>query len=314
MTTLPLLRPMLAVTATPFDSEEYIYEVKWDGYRGLAYLSEKTVLRSRNLFDLSSKFPELSNLQEAVSDLPSLLDGEIIVMDKGIPSFSLLQERAKINDPVKIRQAAAAHPAVFIVFDVLFANGKTVMDQPLRVRKEFLKTLVKPAKNLIISEYILHRGKDFYQACVARGLEGAVAKNLNGPYLPGRRSSYWKKFRNVKEADLVICGYQYGLGRRKLKSLILGGYQNGKLIYQGKVGTGFNEKEADQIINELEKLMVAKPLFCLPQKEKKKSQWVRPILVCMVNYLALTRDGILRQPSFRHIRWDKSPDECKALN
>jgi DNA ligase D-like protein (predicted ligase) len=305
--TLPLIRPMLAVSSPPFDSSEHLFEVKWDGYRGLAYLDNNTILRSRNLTDLTAKFPELGSLHQSVNRLPAILDGEIVVLQGGKPSFAALQARGRANSSTNIPPASAA---VFVVFDVLYAQGESVMHMPLIHRKELLQNMVSEDESLILSRYIHKEGRAYYEACVREGLEGVVAKGLQSPYQPGRRSSSWQKFRHTLEADLVICGFQAGAGGRALGSLILGGYRYGALIFRGKAGTGFTEQEALDLLALLKPLAVDEPVFALPNLQEKHITWVKPALVCAVSYLSLTAGGYLRHPVYKGLRRDKEPEEC----
>ncbi|MBM7854411.1 DNA ligase-1 [Desulfohalotomaculum tongense] len=310
---LPLLKPMLAVTAAPFDHWEYIFEIKWDGYRCLAYLDGNTELRSRNLINLSPGFPELLNLHRQAASLPAVLDGEIVILNNGLPSFSALQERGRLADPGRIKRAAAKMPAVYVVFDVLYAGGKPVLKEPLARRKEILSAVVPGGKNIIISDYVREEGRAFFQACAGRGLEGVVAKRLNSPYLPGKRSAHWKKIRRTRSAELVICGYEPGRGGA-LGSLILGGYKDGELVYQGKVGTGFTRREQQELISMLNKLVVKKPPLKVPKSEQRHPVWVKPQLVCEVHYTEITPEGRLRHPSYKGLRRDKEAAQCSAAD
>jgi len=310
---LPLLRPMLAVSAAPFDSAGHIFEVKWDGYRCLSYLeSGATALWSRNGINLTSKFPELTWLYTRVKKTPAVLDGEIVVFDRGKPSFAGLQSRGRMNDLKRTGRTSRECPAVFVAFDVLYAGAKNVMEMVLEKRKELLADMIGSGDEIIVSQYITENGRDFYNACVAQGLEGAVAKKLGSVYLPGRRSSYWQKFRHTREADLVICGYQYQASGRKLGSLVLGGFRDGGLVYQGKVGTGFSERESEVLLEGLRKLEVDVGPLPVPREEKRRTKFVRPLLVCSIEYLTTTGEGYLRHPVYRGIRWDKRPEECGA--
>ncbi|MGB9802691.1 non-homologous end-joining DNA ligase, partial [Desulfofundulus sp.] len=261
---LPLLRPMLAVAAEPFDSPDFLYEVKWDGYRVLAYLDGCTVLRSRNLRDITTTFPELDELHRYVKKLPAIIDGEIVVIQDGLPSFAALQARGRLEDPLKAKNMASRYPAMLMAFDVLYAGGRPFLNEPLCRRKELLAEIVKPGDRVLVSEFVLNQGRAFTAACVARGLEGAMAKHLDSPYLPGRRSSYWRKFRRTREADLVICGYQMGRGQRRLGALVLGGYRGEELVYQGKVGTGFGRDEEEYLLGLLSRLVIPRPALDLP--------------------------------------------------
>lgn len=304
---------MLAVSAKPFDSTNYIFEVKWDGYRGLAYLDGRTTMRSRNLIDFTGKFPELAGLHLKVKKTPAILDGEIVVFENGKPSFSGLQSRGRLSGIKRTGRAYVERPAVFIAFDVLYSNGKPVMEMPLGKRKELLEDMVEPGEEIVVSQYVSRDGRDFFSVCVEKGLEGVVAKKLDSIYLPGRRSSNWQKFRHTREADLVICGYQYGTAGRCLGSLVLGGYREGKLVYQGKVGTGFSEREAGVLLEGLHKLEVPVETLVAPREERRYTSWVRPLLVCSVEYLALTAEGYLRHPVYKGIRLDKLPEECPVV-
>lgn len=310
---LPLIRPMLAVNAQPFDSDEHLFEVKWDGYRCLAYLDAETVLRSRNLIDLTAKFPELDGLHEKVNRRPAILDGEIVVLDQGKPSFSMLQSRGRMGDLKRIGLASVERPAVFIAFDILYCNGMSVLERPLMDRKKLLEETVETGEELDLSQFILRDGRDFFAACVKEGLEGVMAKKMDAIYLPGHRCAYWQKFRYTREADLVICGYQCGTAGRTLGSLVLGGQRDGKLVYQGKVGTGFSEREAAALLEGLHKLEVPEVTLHVPGAEKRRTKWVRPLLVCAVGYLTTTAEGYLRHPVYKGLRWDKSPEECLAV-
>lgn len=303
-----MLRPMLAVSAEPFDSPEFLYEVKWDGYRALAYLEEKTTILSRRLSDLTGAFPELTGLHERVVRRPAVLDGEIVVLAEGRPSFARLQARAGSTE-----RPGPVWPAVFVAFDVLYAGGAPVINRPLLERKDMLRAMVSPDDRIILSQYITKDGVAFYLACVGQGLEGVMAKRLAGTYRPGRRSSDWRKFRHTREVDLVICGYQPGRGGRNLGSLLLAGRREGEYVYAGRVGTGFSEQEAQALLAKLKPLEIGGPAVRVPQKGIKGARWVRPFLVCAVTCLAATAQGCLRHPVYRGLRPDKDPGEVQAV-
>jgi len=291
---------MLAVSSDPFDSPDFIYEIKWDGYRCLAYMDGKTILQSRNLQDFTRSFPDLSHLHHSVRGQPLVLDGEIIVLDEaGRPSFNLLKARGNLSDKGKVRRAAARAPALLVVFDVLYYRGQNVMASPLEVRKGRLEEAVHPADNLIISGFITTHGTRFFESCLEQGLEGVMAKKKGSPYLPGRRCSYWRKFRRTREGRFLILGYQPGSGRRKLGALLLGEYLDGRLLYRGKVGTGFGREEEQELLAVLEQLPGAQ----MPPVEGITGihgvRWVEPRLECKVEYLEATPEGRLRHPSYR---------------
>jgi len=301
-TRLPLfkLRPMLAVSSPPFDSPHFLYEVKWDGYRCLAYIVGKTILQSRNLRDFTPSFPELSNLHYRVKAQPVVLDGEIIILDeKGLPSFNLLKARGSLTGEWKVRRAASRFPALFVAFDLLYYRGENIMSKPIEVRKSLLQESVSGSDNLALSNFIDTYGTSFFESCLKQGLEGVMAKEKGSPYLPGRRSSYWRKFKRTQQGQFLILGYQPGTGRRRLGALLLGEYKNGRLIYRGKVGTGFDREEEERLLMQLERLSTTDPPFKEPVPGLTRPRWVEPRLICKVEYLEETPEGFLRHPSYR---------------
>ncbi|MFZ5652023.1 MAG: non-homologous end-joining DNA ligase [Bacillota bacterium] len=310
-TSIPLLKPMLAVSSQPFDSREYIFEVKWDGYRAMAYLDKGvTELRSRNLLDISGMFPDLVGIHRHVKSLPALLDGEVVVFSGGRPSFGAIQSRGRLTNAVKIKRYSEMMPATYVAFDILYVSGRAVMDEPLLRRKEMLAAEVKGGGSLAVSEYVAENGVLLAEAARDQGLEGIMAKSLNSPYLPGRRSPYWKKVRHTREADLGICGYRVGKGGRRLGALLLCGSIKGKTVYVGKVGTGFSREIEEDLISRLQKIKTAEPQVAVPRKDAAGVTWVRPHLVCTVEYLETTGGGYLRHPSFKGLRFDKEFMEC----
>lgn len=210
---LPLLKPMLAKPSAPFDHPDYLFEVKWDGYRCLAYLDRQgTTLRSRNLKNISDVFPDLGDLHLYAQHFPLILDGEIIVFEDGKPSFNALQSRARVTARNRVLRAAQKTPAIYMAFDILYYCGKPLLLEPLSTRRKHLTTTFRQGPNFSLSEQFAMEGVAFFQACVQRGLEGMVAKKSDSKYLPGIRSPLWKKVRYTREADLVICGYRRGKG------------------------------------------------------------------------------------------------------
>lgn len=301
---------MLAMQAEPFDSPDYMFEIKWDGYRGLAYLDNKTVLLSRNQIDMTLKFPELQTLHNSVKQKQVILDGEIVVLQAGKPSFSALQTRGKVSDPLRVKGLSIKSPAIFVVFDLLFLAGNSILNEPLTERKKLLEQVVDQGPNLIISQYVLESGIDFFQSVSAAGLEGVMAKRLDSPYLAGKRSSAWKKIRSVRAIELAVGGWEKGEGSRYLGALILVACNSGKWIYMGKVGTGFNHNEEIRLLELLKPLTIAKPVFIPPRGEFRRPTWVKPQLVCEVNYSEISHEGRLRHPSYKGLRFDKLAEEC----
>ncbi len=307
---LPLVKPMLAVPAQPFDDPDYFFEIKWDGYRCLAYLDGQTTLVSRNLKNITGTFPDLAGLNRCVKDKPLVLDGEIIVLHDSKPSFDALQSRAKLVDENRVSWAAQTLPAIYVAFDILYHQGKSVMQFSLSERRDCLQTVATTGGNFIISEPVQGEGVSYYRACVDKGLEGVVAKRMDSKYIPGTRSIYWKKLRHTREADLVICGYRGGRGRRLLGSLVLAAWNGTNFVYQGMVGSGLSRNEELFLLKQLADLGTdSQPLknSLVPVNDV---HWVQPRLVCSVEYLTLTREGILRHPVYKGLRGDKAPEEC----
>ncbi|MCL6559834.1 MAG: ATP-dependent DNA ligase, partial [Firmicutes bacterium] len=197
--------------------------------------------------------------------------------------------------------------------DLLYQGGRAVLEEPLERRRELLRRIVLPGPEIAVAEFFPENGEAFFQACKDGGLEGVMAKRRGSPYLPGRRSPFWKKIRAWKSADLVICGWEPGGGPRLLGSLLLGGYRNGRLVFAGKVGTGFDTNMSREFIKFLGSAARNQPPFKLPPGYRGKPQWVNPVLVCTVDYTEITREGYLRHPVFRGLRPDKDPKECTLL-
>lgn len=304
---------MLATAGSPFDSEKHRFEVKWDGVRALAYLDGTDFwLETRNLRPALPRFPELASVKEAIDVKSAVLDGEIIVPGPdGTPDFDLVRSRNAQSRPASIQQASRRWPAVYVVFDVLFRDGVSLLETPLSKRLEHLSSTVTPGERIVLSQGITGAGTAFFQAVAAKGLEGIVGKDLSSPYRPGVRSPDWIKVRNVHEADCVIGGYVPKAGRR-FKSLILGLYDDDlRLHYVGHVGTGFTDGENARILEALEALAIPKcPFDTIPGEAMAPARWVTPRLVCSVEYLTLTGAGHLRHPTFRGIRFDKKPHAC----
>lgn len=311
---LEKLKPMLAVSAEPFDSGNFLYEVKWDGFRSLAYLGESTVLQSRNKLDFSSKFPELSLIHRQALVRPLIIDGEIIIMEDGVPSFYELQKRGWGGKNGVIARAARTSPATYVVFDILYRENDNLMNLPLTDRKKVLRQVLRPNERICISEGIEGRGIEFYHACIERDLEGIVAKKMDSPYLPGKRSSNWRKIKKSLEGEFIVCGYkQTSNASRRVDALILGCLIENKLVFQGAVGVGLGGVLGEKLYNLLLPLHNILPLFRDPQDTIRGVTWVKPSLCCSVQFLEPARDGGLRHPVFRGLRTDLGPEDCTGI-
>jgi DNA ligase D-like protein (predicted ligase) len=290
------LRPMLARFSQPFDSENHLFEIKWDGIRALAYLTGNTKLVSRNGHVLTQSYPELQNLHQ---DLPAktIIDGEIVCFHQGKPSFHHLQHRNMLREEGAVSRAAQKSPVIYLVFDLLYLQGENLMSLPLKRRKELLNQITQPSDRLVISQWILTQGVLYFKEAKKLGLEGIMGKDLTSPYLPGQRTNYWLKIKVKRRLSLLIGGYVPGV-ESKMGSLILGAKNGPFWHYIGNVGSGLSSKDKEILLEKFQSEEKS-PLIGVPKPMMIKANWVRPELVCLVEYLELTPQGILRHPSYQ---------------
>ncbi len=303
-------KPMLAKEAkTAFTDADWIFEVKWDGFRALAYVNGEVSLRSRNNKELIDNFPELNELKQQQKGL--VLDGEIIVLSKGKVDFQTLLERGKATSPTDILLKTGRSPAAYVVFDILEKDGKSLLDLPLMERKKILKESVKEDEHVLLADYVEEKGEAYYEAVLQKGLEGVMAKKKKSAYEPGLRSGNWLKIKKLKSCDCVIFGYTQGTGARKATfgALLLGLYDAaGQAVYVGKVGTGFSQETLDSMLTEFQKIKTDSAPFTADVAEKVT--WLKPKFVCEVAYQIVTKDNRLRMPRFLRLRSDKTPKDC----
>ncbi len=302
--------PMLAKEAkSPFNGKEWIFEVKWDGFRAIAYVdADRLSLRSRNQKELLGSFPELEELKK--QPVGTVLDGEIVILNKGKVNFQALLERNTASTSEISLQAAKA-PAAYIAFDLLEKDGKPILDLPLLERKRLLNQTLKETSHVLLADYVEEKGEAYYEAVNQKGLEGIMAKKKNSKYEPGIRSGAWQKIKKLHTCDCVIFGYTEGTGARKstFGALILGLYaKNGRPKFVGKVGTGFDTETLKTLQAELGKIKADTAPFEADVPEKVT--WLRPVFVCEIGYQVVTSDGRLRMPRFLSLRSDKQPKEC----
>jgi bifunctional non-homologous end joining protein LigD len=301
---------MLAMIAEkPFNSAKHLFEIKWDGTRTICFAGEKQHLQNRRLIDITRRYPEI---KVEVKKKSAVLDGEIVIMEGGKPDFQKLQLREHLSDLFKIENASKLFPAEYIVFDVLAIDGSNITHKPLMERKEVLRDILIENEHVTYCDFILENGIKYYNAAIARGLEGIIAKDIYSPYLAGRRSNFWLKIKQFKTLDCIICGLTEGEGLRKnyFGSLILGAYIKEKLHYIGKVGTGFNEAQLKFLVEQLKLFKSKCPFEVLPDIEANVKTWLLPKFICEVKYQELTGDLKLRAPVFIRLRNDKAPEEC----
>lgn len=299
------ITPMLAKeTDTPFDDEGWIYEIKWDGYRAIAEVSDDDIrLYSRNGNSFNASYPLIVKALEKIKT-PAILDGEVVAVDEsGKSRFQLLQHYLSDSN----------YPLQYRVFDILSLNGEDLYELPLISRKELLKKLLENAgdSNVIFySDHIEADGKKFFEAAVKQDLEGVMAKKADSLYTPGLRTSEWLKVKHHKTQEAVIAGFTEPTGSRKhFGALILGMYDKGKLKYIGHTGSGFTTQSLADMYKLLKPLIRKESPFGERVKTNMPATWVKPELVCEIKYTEWTQDGHLRHPIFQTLRGDKKPKD-----
>lgn len=308
------VEPMLATLVTePVEEDGWHYEMKWDGYRALAYLQEgKVEIRSRNNKSFNQKFyPIRETLEKWNTNI--LLDGEILVVnEQGVPDFSDLQ----------LWRSEADGQLLYYVFDILWYDGYDVMNLPIEVRRQLLKTIIpQDLQGIKLSEVFEGSGNEAFKAAEQLHLEGVMAKRNGSTYKIAARSKDWLKIKTEKRQELVIGGYTLNEGTSKLFSaLLLGIIENGAFHFVTPVGTGFNKQMQEEILKKLKPNITKsspfinepeynKPSRFRPNPPKATVTWVKPQIVAEISYREMTKGGAIRQPSFKGLREDKNPSD-----
>jgi bifunctional non-homologous end joining protein LigD len=307
----PNIEPMLATLASkPFSDPDWLYEIKWDGFRIEAVLDDRKVrLWTRNLKDGATYFPGLLTSGTWIDARQAIVDGEVVALDEaGRPDFGLLQER--LGD-------AAAQGLVYQAFDLLYLDGRLLLNVPLEDRKRLLKSVLRPHPRVRFAAHVVGEGLAFYEAARAQRLEGVIAKLRRSRYEPGRRSSAWLKLKVRPEQELVVGGWTPGEGNAKdLGAVAVGVYEDGRLRFSGKVGSGFDGRTRRLIRERLAPLETDEPPFDPPPPrdyrgrwggELRNVQWVRPELVIRAELGGWSRDGMVRQAAFKGIEERRDP-------
>ncbi len=290
--------------SVPFDDKNYIYELKLDGVRCLAYLDETdTELRNKRNKILNDIYPELFEIHKQVNKR-CILDGELAVIYDGKPDFFEIQRRSLMSNPVKIEMAAKKLPACFTVFDIVYYDNKEIINLPLMERKKILFDTVIETPRMALSRHIESNGVDFFNLAKQQGLEGIVAKRRDSKYYFGKRTKDWIKMKALLDDDFVVCGYFFKGGN--VTSVILGAYQGDRLIYQSHVVLGVSRNDF-KIISSAERVNKNGIYSDFPDYEG--SVWLKPELVCTVEFI-LPPNGGLRQPVFKGLSDDKAAREC----
>ena len=313
------IQPMLAsIVETAFDDPGWLFEVKWDGYRAVAFLENGSVrLVSRNQNDLTARYPELQTLAKHVGAKSAIVDGEVVVLDdQGRSSFSLMQQRTGIRSHGRQAGPRPDLPVVYYVFDLLYVDGYDLRRVRLVDRKRVLGEILTAGDIVRYSDHYVGRGKALFDAARRKALEGILAKKMNSCY-EERRSREWLKIKITETVDCVIGGYTDPDGSRQyLGSLVLGLYNEIKqLIHVGNAGTGFNQATLKQVSTVLKEIETSKNPFFGPV-EPRKVHWTKPTLVAEVKFSEWTHEtgegGLkLRAPVYMGLREDKNPDECR---
>jgi bifunctional non-homologous end joining protein LigD len=309
------LEPMLARTgALPADDGRWAHEIKWDGVRAIAYSQPGQLrLESRNLNDITGQYPELSRLNRALSSHSAILDGEIVAFDAdNRSSFAALQERMHVASTAKARRLATSTPVTYIVFDLLWLDGHSLMDLPYAERRKRLAALRLTGESWQTPEHIVGHGAAVLEASAKQGLEGIVAKRLDSTYQPGLRSPSWIKIKNVGRQEFVIGGWLPGEGRRKerIGALLVGVYDEDRALrYAGRVGTGFSEEELDRLASLLLALERPTSPFTAGETPPRGAVFCEPRLVAEIEFSEWTKRGSLRHPSYKGLREDKPVEQ-----
>ncbi len=301
--------PMLArLGKLPRDETGWGFEVKWDGVRAIAFGEPGRLrLQSRNLKEITERYPEVRGLREALGSRAAILDGEIVAFDEdGRPSFERLQQRMHVVSEARVRRLASALPVVYVIFDLLYLDGEDLMGLPYEQRRKRLEALELGGPAWQTPAYHRQDGAALLDATRDQGLEGVVAKRLDSQYEPGRRSSGWIKVKNVHREDFVIGGWMPGEGNRveRIGALLVGEREaDGTLRYAGRVGTGFTAEMLDDLARRLAPLRRKDSPFA-KGRVPKGARFVEPRLTAQVEYRERTQAGVLRAPSFKGLRDD----------
>ena len=322
------LEPMLAKNGRipESDSDEWAYEIKWDGIRALGYAEHgRWSMLSRRLEDVTARYPELAPIGEVLADRAAILDGEVVALDEdGRPRFQLIQSRMGLTSPSVINARAARTPVDYVIFDLLHLDGHSVRELSYMRRRELLDQLGLDGPRWRTPRYRNGGGASLLEAARLQGLEGIVAKRCDSPYRMGRRSNDWIKERVWRTQEFVIGGYIPGEGRRsnRVGSLLVGYYDrraselgrgdSQTLHFAGAVGSGLTEELIDSLTRELRSRERPDSPFDVGAPTGPKARtavWCEPELVCEVNWTEWTNERTLRQPAFNGMRDDKDPRE-----
>ncbi|MGE0589634.1 MAG: non-homologous end-joining DNA ligase [Cyclobacteriaceae bacterium] len=303
-----LIEPMLSDSASKTPTgDDYIYEVKWDGIRAMISLEDGQLrIRSRNQNDITKQFPELLIPEKAFRANCGLFDAEIVCLDKtGKPEFKKVINRLMTSGEGNIEKASKSNPAYCYIFDCLYLDGRALINEPLLRRKEWLKDAIKRDTPYRTSEFV-EDGESLFEAAREHNLEGIMAKDKFSRYQPGKRSDAWLKVKVRNTRECVIIGYNEGKGNRAsaFGGLHIAEIEDDKLVYRGKVGSGFNDASLKEVFGQITKLKETKKPITNKVLDEKVSKWVEPKLWAEVTFASFTPDKIFREPVFVRMRPD----------
>jgi len=307
--------PMLSTIGEgAFSDPNWLFEIKWDGVRALAWIAEGVLtLRARSGQDITKRYPELATLPEALAARDAILDGEIVALDaRGHSDFERLQERMHVRAPSE--NLISQMPVVYYIFDLLYCNGYDLRAAPLLERKQLLQRLLHSSQRFRFSDHQLEHGKELFELAKENGLEGIVAKRIGSAYVSDR-SANWVKLKVTKTLDAVVGGWSAArTDAIPFGSLLLGLYEGKKLRFIGHVGSGFGEKNLNELAKKLKTLQAAACPFDKVPETNEKPTWVSPALVARVKFSGWTDEHALRHPVFVALREDAQPSDCRWEN
>jgi bifunctional non-homologous end joining protein LigD len=309
--------PMLARLAKlPASDRDWGVEVKWDGVRAIAYCRPgRLELQTRNLNEVTSQYPEVRRLSRQLGSRDAVLDGELVAFDEnGRPSFERLQQRIHQTSASVVRRRMKSHPVTYVIFDLLYLDGLNLMGEPYSRRRELLEGLELAGESWQTPGCSRGHAKELLAASAEQELEGIVLKRLDSPYSPGRRTGSWLKVKNLGRQEFVIGGWLPGEGRRRgsLGALLLGHFdpEGEALRYAGKVGTGFSDRDLEELLGRLRPLRRKANPFA-GRRGPRQANFVEPRLVAEIEFRELTAEGMVRHGSYKGLREDKAPTEVK---
>jgi bifunctional non-homologous end joining protein LigD len=305
------LRPMLPMlTATPFDSKDYAFEVAWDGVRALASIDHGQVrIWGRDLGDLTGRYPEVQALA-AIAPPETIVDGELIVPDaEGRPDRVALEARQEAVRPEAVARAAAAHPVTYVVYDLLYLRGRSFMKEPLHRRRPRLFEAIRSTGRIYVVEPVADDGLAFFDAAQEQGLGGVVAKRLDSPYRAGQRHPDWLLIEAVRRQDFAVIGFIPRAGDHLLEALIVATYDGRRFQPAGRVVGGFDALASRRMRKALDAFPNA-PAPLDARWSDERTCWVEPRMVVAIKFSEWDRHGQLRFPIFSGLRPEVSPQEC----